>query len=126
MKPRVKKWMAAMALALAAVFLAEVFYAPEVTALEAQPNSILTIYPELVTDDGRVTVGLCLTYQESTGTFTGMNVQHVYMDPSVTYLRIQDYYLSADRKWAYVELIYSFKENGVEYGNSPILYKTVP
>ena len=126
MKPRVKKWMAAMALVLAAVFLAEVFYAPEVTALEAQPNSILTIYPELVTDDGRVTVGLCLTYQESTGTFTGMSVQHVYMDPSVTYLRVQDYYLSADRKWAYVEVVYKFKENGIEYGNSPILYKTVP
>ena len=126
MKPSVKKWMAAMALVLAAVFLAEVFYAPEVTALEASPNSILTIYPELVTGDGRVTVGLCLTYQESTGIFTGMSIQHVYMDPSVTYLRIQRYYLSEDRKWAYVEVIYSFMENGVEYTASPILYKTVP
>ena len=126
MRCRVKKWMTALGLALAMVCLANGFYAPEVTALEDSRDSILTIYPEMVTPDGRISVGVCLTYQESTGIFTGMSIQHVYMDTSVTYVRVQDYYLSADKKWAYVEVIYTYKENGIEYTASPILYKTVP
>lgn len=126
MKHRVKKWMAALGLALAMVCLANGFYAPEVTALEDSRDSILTIYPELVTDDGRVAVGVCLTYQESTGIFTGMSVQYMHIAPSVTYARVQNYYLSADKKWAYVEVVYKFKENGIEYTASPILYKTAP
>ena len=109
MKHRVKKWMAAMGLALAMVCLANGFYAPEVIALEDSRDSILTIYPELKTDDGRITVGLCLTYQESMGIFTGMSVQYVHMDTSVTYVRVQNYYLSEDKKWAYVEVVYSLK-----------------
>ncbi len=126
MRYRVKKWMAALGLALAMVCLANGFYAPEVIALEDSRDSILTIYPELTTDDGRIVVGVCLTYQESMGIFTGMSVQYVHMDPSVTYMHVQSYYLSEDKKMAYVSVIYDYVENGIKYTAMPILYKTVP
>lgn len=122
------KRMAGMIIAL--VLLVNGFYAPVVSAAapepDAQPCTLMTIYPELTTPDGRVIVKLCLTYQESTGKFTGASVQQLLPDTSVKYLRIAGLTFSEDMTTVCVHVHYDFVEDGQQYSRCVMLTKSVP
>ncbi len=122
------KQMAGMIIAL--VLLVNGFYAPVVSAAapepDAQPCTLMTIYPELTTPDGRVIVKLCLTYQESTGKFTGASVQQLLPDTSVKYLRIAGLTFSEDMTTVAVHVHYDYEEDGQQYSRCVLLTKSVP
>lgn len=122
------KQMAGMIIAL--VLLVNGFYAPVVSAAapepDAQPCTLMTIYPELTTPDGRITVKLCLTYQESTGKFTGASVQQITSDTSVKFRYIMDVAFSDDMTTVYVHVHYDYVEDGQQYGCCVTLTKSVP
>lgn len=111
-------------LIIAMVLLINIFYVPEVSAVE--PYTIMTIYPELTTSDGRVTVKLCITYQESTGIFTGASIQQVRGTTDITQLIVGKPELSSDKKTVYVDVSYNYPANGTTYMWTETLSKSAP
>lgn len=122
------KQMAGMIIAL--VLLVNGFYAPVVSAAapepDAQPCTLMTIYPELTSPDGRIKVKLCLTYQESTGKFTGASVQQFLSDSSVRYHYIMGVTFSEDMTTVAVHVHYDFVEDGQQHSCCVLLTKSVP
>lgn len=111
-------------LMIAMVLLMNTFYVPEVSAIE--PYAIMTIYPVLTTADNRVAVTLCITYQESTGIFTGASVQQVSAKVDVSQLTVGNAVLSSDKKTVTVEVAYNFPYDGTTYRRIETLSKSVP
>ena len=105
MKNFIRKMTRIVGLTIALVLLVNTFYVPEVSAAQ---NAILTIYPVLTTSDNRVEVTLCVTYQESTGIFTGASVQRVGATTDVSNLLVESPVLSADKKTLSVEVSYDY------------------
>ena len=105
MKNFIQKMTRIVGLAIALVLLVNTFYVPEVSAAQ---NAILTIYPVLTTSDNRVAVTLCVTYQESTGIFTGASVQRVGFTSDVSNLLVESPVLSADKKTLSVKVSYEY------------------
>lgn len=124
MKEKTQRTAKIVGLIIAMVLLVNIFYVPEVSAIE--PYTIMTIYPELPTSDGRVTVKLCITYQESTGIFTGASVQQVIVKTDVTQLIVGSPWLSSDKKTVYIEVSYNCPKNGTIYNITERLSKSAP
>lgn len=124
MKEKTQRTARIVGLIIAMVLLVNIFYVPEVSAIE--PYTIMTIYPELTTSDGRMTVKLCITYQESTGIFTGASVQQVICTTDISKMTVSSPWLSSDKKTVYVEVSYNCPKNGTIYNITEILYKSAP
>lgn len=124
MKNRIKKTARIVGLILAVVLLLNTFYASEVSAAESR--TIMTIYPELTTSDGRVTVTVCITYQESTGIFTGASVQRIGATTDVSNLVVETPVLSADKKTVTVTVGYNYTSWGTTYYAIERLQKKAP
>ncbi|MCH5270601.1 MAG: hypothetical protein J1E83_07590 [Lachnospiraceae bacterium] len=124
MKEKAQRTARIVGLFIAMVLLVNTFYVPEVSAIE--PYTIMTIYPELTTADGRVTVKLCITYQESTGIFTGASIQQIIRTTDVSQLTVGNAVLSSDKKKVTVEVAYNFPYDGTTYRRVETLSKSVP
>lgn len=124
MKEKTQRTARIVGLIIAMVLLVNIFYVPEVSAIE--PYTIMTIYPELTTSDGRVTVKLCITYQESTGIFTGASIQQIKGTTDVYNLVVDSPELSSDKKTVRVELGYNYDSGGMTYYIVETLSKSAP
>lgn len=124
MKEKAQRTAKIVGLMIAMVLLVNIFYVPEVSAVE--PYAIMTIYPVLTTSDNRVAVTVCITYQESTGIFTGASVQQVSAKVDVSQLTVGHAVLSSDKKTVTVEVAYNYSSNGTTFRVIETLSKSVP
>ena len=124
MKNRIKKTARIVGLILAVVLLLNTFYASEVSAAESR--TIMTIYPVLTTSDNRVAVTVCITYQESTGIFTGASVHQIAAKTDVSNLVVETPELSADKKTVTVLVGYNYTSWGVTHYVREVLSKKAP
>lgn len=124
MKNFIRKMTKIVGLMIALVLLVNTFSAREVSAAESR--AIMTIYPELTTSDGRVTLVLCITYQESTGIFTGASVQRIGATSDVSALKVSTPVLSSDKKKVTVTVSYNYLSGGVWYACEEYMVKEAP
>lgn len=124
MKEKAQKTAKMVGLIIAMVLLVNTFYVPEVSAVE--PYTLLFIYPELSTSDGRVTVKLAIGYQDSLGVFVGASIQQVTVTTDVSQLIVGNAVLSSDKKTVTVEVAYNYPSNGVTFRRIETLSKSVP
>lgn len=111
-------------LVLALSLLLNTYNVQEVLA--AETRTIMTITPTLVTSDNRVAVTVSITYQESTGIFTGASVKQVAATTDVSNLTVEPAILSSDKKMVSVKVSYNYPSGAYTRTAVEYLTKSVP
>lgn len=111
-------------LIIAMVLLVNIFYVPEVSAVE--PYTLMTIFPELTTSDGRVSVILNLTYQESYGVFVAASIKSIGGTSDVFNLVVENPVISSDGTIVRVQVGYNYTSWFSTYYVVETLSKSVP
>lgn len=124
MKKGIQEMARMVSLVIALVLVVNVLYVPEVAAVE--PYTLMPITTDLKTSDGRMTVTLAITYQESSGTFIYASVQQVKFTSDVSNPVVEAPYLTADKKTVMVTVGYNYTSWGTTYYAIETLTKTVP
>lgn len=124
MKKGIQEMAKMVSLVIALVLVVNIFYVPEVAAVE--PYTLMPITTDLTTSDGRMTVTLAITYQESSGTFISATIKRVGITTDVSNPAVEAPILSADKKSVSVYVGYNYTSWGSTHYVREVLTKTVP